>query len=176
MRKALYLMGILDDGDVEWLAKNGSTRYVPAGTMLIHENTAIEDVYVLLDGELSVLSQALSNRQIASLLAGEIVGEISLVDSRPSSATVLAACDSHVLVIPRRVLSSKLQMDNAFSARFYKAVATLLADRMRKTVSYLGYGKWSEGMDPDELDEPLMDTASLGATRFDRMLKQLRIN
>lgn len=53
---------------------------------------------------------------------------------------------------------------------------TLLADRLRKTTSYLGYGKWTEGTDPDELDESLMDSVSLGATRFDRLLKQLRIH
>jgi hypothetical protein len=47
---------------------------------------------------------------------------------------------------------------------------------LRKTTSHLGYGKWAEAPDPDELDEALMDNASLGATRFDRLLKQLRIH
>ncbi|HVS89395.1 MAG TPA: cyclic nucleotide-binding domain-containing protein [Candidatus Acidoferrum sp.] len=176
MRKALYLMGILDDGDVEWLGKNGATKYVPSGTVLIHEGSPIEHIYVVLDGKLSVLVKAVGKREIASLLAGEIVGEISFVDSRPPSASVIAAQDSHLLVIPRSTLTSKLNNDNAFASRFYKAVATLLADRLRKTVSYLGYGKWSEDADPDELDEPLMDSVSLGATRFDRLLKRLRIN
>jgi CRP/FNR family transcriptional regulator, cyclic AMP receptor protein len=176
MRKALYLMGILDDADVEWLGSAGSTKYVRAGTVLIQENTTIEDVYIVLDGELSIRSKALDNREIGSLLAGEIVGEISFVDSRPPSASVLVSHDSHVLVIPRAILSNKLKADSAFSARFYKAVATLLADRLRKTVSYLGYGEWREAMDPDELDEPLMDSLSMGATRFDRLLKRLRIN
>jgi CRP-like cAMP-binding protein len=176
MRKALYLMGILDDGDMEWLAKNGTTKYVPSGTALIHEGSPIEHIYVVLDGQLSVLVKAIDNREIASLLAGEIVGEISFVDSRPPSASVVAAQDSHLLVIPRSILTSKLKTDDAFAARFYKAVATLLADRLRKTVSHLGYGKWTEEADPDELDEPLMNSASLGATRFDRLLKRLRIN
>ena len=176
MRKALYMMGILDDGDMEWLAKNGTTKYVPSGTVLIQEGSPIEYVYVVLDGELSVLVNAMANKEIASLLAGEIVGEISFVDSRPPSASVIAAQDSHLLVIPRPTLTSKLNKDNAFASRFYKAVATLLADRLRKTVSYLGYGKWSEDADPDELDEALMDSVSLGASRFDRLLKRLRIN
>lgn len=176
MRKVLYLMGILNDGDVEWLGKNGATKHMPSGTVLIHEGSPIEDVYVVLDGKLSVLVRAIGNREIASLLAGEVVGEISFVDSRPPSASVVAALDSHLLVIPRSVLTSKLKVDDAFAARFYKAVATLLADRLRKTVSYLGYGKRTQEADPDELDEPLMDSVSLGATRFDRLLKRLRIH
>lgn len=176
MRKAMYLMGILDDADVDWLGRNGTTRYVHSGTVLIHEGSTIEDIYVVLDGKLSVLVRAVGDQEIARLLAGEIVGEISFVDSRPPSASVVTTQDSHVLVISRSILMSKLRTDNAFSARFYRAVATLLADRLRKTVSYLGYGKQKEGADPDELDEPLMDSASLGATRFDRLLKRLRIN
>jgi hypothetical protein len=52
----------------------------------------------------------------------------------------------------------------------------LLADRLRKTTSHLGYGAWIEDSDPDELDDSMMDNASLGATRFDRLLKQLRVN
>jgi|SRR5437016_1427756 len=176
MRKVLYLMGILDDEDVEWLGKNGATMYVPSGTVLIQEGSAIDDIFVVLDGKLSVLVQAIGNREIAPLHAGEIVGEMSFVDSRPPSASVVATQDSHVLVITRAILTSKLRTDNAFSARFYKAVATLLADRLRKTVSHLGYHEQREGADPDELDEPLMDSASMGATRFDRLLKRLRIN
>jgi CRP/FNR family cyclic AMP-dependent transcriptional regulator len=176
MRKVLYLMGIMDDGDIEWLRKNGSAKFMSSGTVLIREGAAVDDVFVVLDGKLSVLIKAMGDKEVATLLAGEIVGEMSFVDSRPPSASVVATQDSHLLVLSRSVLSVKLNADNAFAARFYRAVATLLADRLRKTTSYLGYGKWTEDTDPDELDESMMDSVSLGATRFDRLLKQLRIN
>lgn len=176
MRKAMFLMGILDDGDADWLGKKNSTKYIPAGTVLIEEGTPIEDLYVLLDGKLSVVVRAMGNREISSLFAGEIVGEISFVDSRLPSASVVAAEDSHVLVVSRSVLTDKLKTDTAFAARFYRAVATLLADRLRSTVGHLGYGDSPEPTDPDELDEALMDSVSMGAIRFDRLLKNLRIN
>jgi CRP/FNR family transcriptional regulator, cyclic AMP receptor protein len=175
MRKVLYLMGILNDTDVEWLAKTGKTRFMTPGTVLIREGNPVEDVFIILDGKLSVLVKTMGDREVAGLLAGEIVGEISFVDLRPPSASVVATEDSHVLAVPRAVLSAKLHADDAFAARFYRAVATLLADRLRKTTSYLGYGKSTEAMDPDELDESLIENASLGATRFDRLLKQLRV-
>jgi CRP/FNR family cyclic AMP-dependent transcriptional regulator len=176
MRKVLYLMGILDDGDVEWMAKSGTTKFMPSGTVLIYEGRTIEHIYVVLEGKLSVSVRAMGDKEVAALLAGEIVGEMSFVDARPPSASVIAAQDSYLLVLPRDILGSKLNTDDAFAARFYRAVATLLADRLRKTTSHLGYGKWAEAPDPDELDEALMDNASLGATRFDRLLKQLRIH
>jgi CRP/FNR family transcriptional regulator, cyclic AMP receptor protein len=176
MRKVFYLMGILDDGDIEWLGKTGVTKFIPPGKVLIHEGIPIEDIYVVLEGKLSVSVRAMGDREIAALLAGEIVGEMSFVDSRPPSASVITSQDSYLLVLPRTVLSGKLHSDEAFAARFYRGVATLLADRLRKTTSHLGYGNWTEGIDPDELDESLMDSFSLGAARFDRLLKQLRIH
>src|ERR1700693_6257905 len=176
MRKALYVMGILDDQDVEWMGKYGTTRFAPSGTTLIHEGSPIEDIYVVLDGKLSVLVKAVSGHEIAGLLAGEIVGEMSFVDSRPPSASVVTTRESHLLVLSRAVLNNKLNTDDAFAGRFYKAVATLLAERLRKTTRNLGYGKSTEELDPDELDESMMDNASLGATRFDRLLKRLRVN
>jgi CRP/FNR family transcriptional regulator, cyclic AMP receptor protein len=176
MRKVMYLMGILEDQDVEWMGKNGTSRFTPSGTTLIQEGSPIEDIFVVLDGKLTVLVKAVGDREIAALLAGEVVGEMSFVDSRPPSASVVTTLDSHLLVLSREALSNKMKADTAFAGRFYKAVATLLADRLRKTTSHLGYGKWTEEADPDELDDSMMDNASLGATRFDRLLKSLRVN
>jgi len=58
MRKVLYLMGIMDDRDVEWLGKSGTAKYVPSGAVLIREGSAIEDVFIVLDGRLSGVSQS----------------------------------------------------------------------------------------------------------------------
>jgi CRP/FNR family transcriptional regulator, cyclic AMP receptor protein len=176
MRKAFYLMGILEDVDLDWISRNGSIRLVPEGSILVREGAPIHDIFVVLDGKLSVLAQAIGNREIAPLYAGEVVGEISFVDSRPPSASVVAAQNSQVLAIPRATLQAKLSSDSGFSSRFYRAIATLLADRLRKTVSHLGYGKHKETLDADELDDVLMESASIGARRFDLLLKQLMIH
>lgn len=175
MRKALVMMGVLDDADAEWLSNN-RTEYLPAGNILIREGHPIEYLYILLDGRLSVETRSSGNKKIASLLPGEIVGEISFVDARPPSASVIAGENSHVLAIPRDLLNRKLEEDAGFAARFYQAVATLLGMRLRNTVNHLGYGKWIETAEGDELDEGLIECVSLGTTRFDRLLKKLRVS
>jgi hypothetical protein len=38
----------------------------------------------------------------------------------------------------------------------------------------LGYGKWTEEPEPDELDDSTLDAVSLAARRFDDMIKRLR--
>ena len=172
MRKALYVMGILDDEDVEWIASRGRRLGVAKDEILIREGEPVDALFILLDGSLDVSTHG---KSVTTLFAGEIVGEISFVDARPPSATVRAAQFSHVLAIPRALLQSRLATDAWFASRFFRAIATFLADRLRTTTTRLGYGPaGDERQDGDEIDLEMMDSVSLAAVRFDNMLKRLQ--
>ena len=172
MRKALYIWGELDDSDIEWLAENGSREHIPAGTSLIREGQPVDSLAVVLDGRLVVTAG--DGTEVASLFAGEIVGEISFVDSRPPSASVTAGQDSQILLVPRDILRAHLSKDTAFAARFYRALAVFLADRLRVTTARFGYGSSAETEDAaDELAEDQIESVDMAALRFDKMLKRL---
>jgi CRP-like cAMP-binding protein len=115
--------------------------------------------------------------EIAKLLAGEIVGEISFVDSRPPSASVKAVVDSQVLALPKAALRAKLQRDLGFASRFYLSLATFLADRLRLADARLSAGqKGVEGgfqEDLDELPVEMLENIALASARFDMILKHL---
>lgn len=177
MRKALYILGQLSDDDVEWMITSGKQRRVSAGSVLIHEGRPIDELYIVLDGELYVSVAGVG--EVARLGAGEIVGEMSLVDARPPSATVMAHGDSVVFALQRSQVNTKLEQDAAFAARFYRAIAVFLSERLRNTVSRLGYGG-DHGLDEDvdyqdELDPNLLDNVHLAGARFDRLLKRLMV-
>lgn len=174
MRKALYLLGILNDVDVDWLASNGTIQTIDAGTTLIHEKKPIDSLYLLLDGELSITVGGPSGQQIAVLYPGEIVGEISFVDTRPPSASVTAIRNSKLLSLRRDVISAKLEKDQGFAARFYRALAKFLADRLHVTVGRFGYGSAQQDVDPDELPDSDMDQLDLAAVRVDKLMKRLQ--
>jgi CRP/FNR family transcriptional regulator, cyclic AMP receptor protein len=176
MRRALHLLGILDDVDIEWMATNGNIEHVRAGEVLIRENTAVSALFILLDGQLSVYLERPGNIQIARLLPGEIVGEISFVSSRAPTATVAAVQDSEVLMLSRDALLVKLKKDPAFGARFYRAIASFLADRLHVTTSRFGYGSAAQDADPDQIDDSQMEDISLAMIRFDKLLRNLRKN
>jgi CRP/FNR family cyclic AMP-dependent transcriptional regulator len=173
MRKALYVMGILDDEDVEWIASRGRNLGVRKDEILIREGEPVDALFILLDGSLNVSA---GGAKVATLHSGEIVGEISFVDSLPPSATVTAAQFSHVLAIPRAMLNAKLDTDAWFASRFFRALAVFLADRLRLTTATLaaGSGSRSAVKDEDEIDLDMMDSVSLAAVRFDKMLKRLQ--
>lgn len=173
IRKAMYFMGALDDGDVHWLATHGSKRFVPSGTVLIREGEPVESLFFLLDGQLSVTISG--GVQLATLQSGEILGEISFVDSRPPLATVTAVQNSYVLRIARDVLHRQIDANTGFAARFYRAAALYLANRLRVTSGRLGYGHAGEDAAANELDESFLGHVSIGATRFDTLLRTLSL-
>jgi CRP/FNR family cyclic AMP-dependent transcriptional regulator len=175
MRKALYLLGALNDSDVDWLITHGSKSYIQRGAILILEGRSVDSLFILLDGHLSVSSRATGGNALASLHAGEIVGEISFVDSRPPGSSVTAVRDSHVLEISRSAILRKMEKDVGFAARFYRAVAVFLADRLRMTSCHLGYGKPELDVEADDIGDELLDNTSLAATRFDNLLRRLHV-
>lgn len=177
MRKALLFLGTLDDADVNWMVSNGTTRQLPQGAVLIREGTFPDSIFLVIDGRFSVRMSSLNGREIANLAAGEIIGEMSFVDSRPPGASVLATEVSRVLAIPRYLLVERLRESAPFAARFYHALAAFLADRLRNTVASLGYSS-GEKLDAgkvykDEIDPEFLDAIALAGARFDWILKQL---
>ena len=118
MRKALYILSSLEDSDSEWMAQKGRVDNVPAQSVLIREGEPIGHLHIMLEGELSVRIGGTRGQEIAKLLSGEIVGEMSFVNTRPPSASVVATQDSLLLSLDRTVLSRKLQSDGPFAALF----------------------------------------------------------
>ena len=171
MRKALQILGILNDDDVNWLVRNGSRETHAPGTILIREGEPIASLIILLSGQLSVTRD---NRKLAVLYSGEIIGEIAMVDKQPPTATVTALQESHVLNIERVALEHRMLSDVGFASRFYQAIAMFLADRLRSTVGILGYGEGRATADPDELDDDAVGSVSEASARFDRMLRCLQ--
>jgi len=179
MRKVLFILSELADSDLDWMVANGEKRNCSAGTVLIEEGKPIEVLYVLLDGHLSVSLAALGGKTVARLSSGEILGELSYLDSRPPTATVTALDDASVLSIPRARLTAKLDEDTAFAARFYRALGVFLASRLRHSQKRLGYESGENVLDDDvehedELDPELLNQVALAGARFNWMLERLR--
>jgi CRP/FNR family cyclic AMP-dependent transcriptional regulator len=177
MRKVLFLFGQLNDDDVEWMLRVGTQRFVAAGGVLIEQGVASDSIFILLEGQLAVWLQPRQGpkKELARLNAGEIVGEMSFVDARPPSATVLAGQDSTVFALTKAVLNAKLDADQGFAARFYKALAIYLSTTVRERHRDLGGAAADEEDDSDELDANVLDGVYLAGERFDRMVKRVLV-
>lgn len=177
MQKVLYILSELTDSDLEWLIRTGKCDKVSQGTVLIHEGKPITAVFIVLQGMLSVQLVEKGNLELARLGEGEVVGEMSFLDSSPPSATVIAAQDSIVLTVPRAQLLAKLVQDSGLASRFYRSLALFLSDRLRHTNWHLAYGPGRmPGDDPhaQPAQSPAVkEGAPAAGDRFNRMLKRL---
>lgn len=176
MRKVLYILGQLNDEDVEWMARTGRRITARGGDVLIHEGRTTGDLFFVLGGEAVVKVAGVG--EVARLGRGEVVGEMSLVDSAPPSATVETTPGALILAIDKRAIEARLREEPGFAGRFYKALAIFLADRLRTTTNRM---KSSNRLDTgtimeDELDEAILDQVSLAGVRFEHMLSILAAN
>jgi CRP/FNR family cyclic AMP-dependent transcriptional regulator len=177
MRKALFFLGVLNDSDLDWLIAQGNKADIAAGSILIQQGQPIDSMFIILDGLFSVSTASAPGKEVARLKSGEVLGEMSFLDSRPPSASVRAVEKSSVLAIPKGRLTEKLESDVAFAARFYRALGVFLSDRLRSTIGLLGYG----GNQPlsakefaDEIDPETLDKVELAGARFDWLQRKLK--
>ncbi|MCB0168798.1 MAG: cyclic nucleotide-binding domain-containing protein, partial [Anaerolineae bacterium] len=91
----------LSDEALHKLAGMGETVSMEAKQVVYQEGDESENMYVILDGQVSVFKIDDQGRELelARLAAGDFFGELALLDSRPRSATVvcLAACEFFVI-------------------------------------------------------------------------------
>lgn len=129
MRKVLYLLAELDDGDLHWWMDAASVRHLRRGEELFAQGSAVDHLYLLVAGELDVRR---NGRPIARLWPGEVIGELSFLRGRPASAGIGVEQDALVLALPQAELRRKLGADERFSARFHRALCLTLADRLER--------------------------------------------
>ena len=134
MKEITYVFGALEEPDVEALMRIGTRQQLHVGDKLLTEGTHPDAIYLVLEGKLSVAVKG-RDTAIAYVGKGDIVGEMSLLESQPASATVCAITPVTVLRIPRDALEENLAADPGFSLRFYRALAMLLSTRLRATTS-----------------------------------------
>src|SRR3984957_16366956 len=162
MRKVLYIFGLLSDADVEWMAQTGVRRRLRDGDVIIRENESSDFLVFLLEGELLVTTRRLGN------IARMGVGEMSLVDSAPPSATITASGNGLALFLDKTTLMQKLDSDEGFGSRFYRALAVFLADRLRDARRSSGNPAVADetAIPDDELDSGILDRLSDPREKF----------
>lgn len=167
MKRVLFFLGQLNDRDVEWMIHNGQKIEIGIGEKLIQKGNFIDSLYILLSGQLSVCADNGDKEDIATLGVGEVVGEMSFLESRPPSVSVIAKKASVVYKISREVIDSRLSTNPDFRANFYYALALFLSNRLRKTTDQLGYGIPEE---EDLIDTKILDGVAKAGSRFGQIL------
>ena len=98
--RRLPLFADLSQADLDWLSERAEPMTIEPGTNLIEEGDPGDAAYIVVDGEFEVVKKSIhSDIVIAVREAGEVFGEMALIDQAPRMATVRATRSSKVLKI-----------------------------------------------------------------------------
>lgn len=122
---ALRLLEHCSRRDLTALARIGVDEAFPRGSVLTREGQTGGLAYVVLEG-CAVARRA--GRRIGELGPGEVVGELSVIDGGPRTATVTAETEIRALAIDGAELRKVL----ARSPRLTAALLRTLAERIRE--------------------------------------------
>lgn len=97
-----------------------------AGAVLFHQGDRGNTLYVIVEGEVGVVSEGPPRAQISRLGDGQFFGEIALVTEQPRNATIEALVDTQLLAIDRDVIHEVVKREPAV----LKVLLRFLRDRL----------------------------------------------
>ena len=110
--KALAEHTSFDKSLVKQLATVGTAVNIPEGWSVIMETTPADSAYIVLSGTVEIRK---AGTTIAELGAGDVFGEIALVNHSLRNASAVAATQIRVLRLGEEAISSLLEHDKAFA-------------------------------------------------------------
>jgi len=119
----------------ESLAALVQARTLNADDILMQDGDEADRFFIIMDGQLSVTKRGQESEQghqITILKAGEVVGELALIDNQKRSATVQALEETRLAGIDILAFQSNSQMLEIHSV-LVKNIAHSLADRLRNS-------------------------------------------
>jgi CRP-like cAMP-binding protein len=112
---------------VKRLLRLGRWERIPEGTSLTIEHQVPAFMYLLAEGDIEV---DVSGRHVATLGAGQFVGEMSLLAGQAASATTRARGAARCLVWDRIALDRRLKRDNDLRSTLYAAAGSNLSKKI----------------------------------------------
>jgi CRP/FNR family transcriptional regulator, cyclic AMP receptor protein len=125
-------------------------RAVPAGTVIFSENEPGEEMYIIQSGKVKVTRRiGLIDKTLSVLTKGDFFGEMSILNDKPRSATVVAEQKCELLAIDRKTFEAMIKSKPEIALRIIKKLASrlqeadnqiealLVKDNTGKVASYL---------------------------------------
>ena len=111
--------------ELSHVAKVSRPIDVEAGTIIADQGQTGSEAFIILEGEVAVRR---NGRRIASLGSGDVVGELSLLDHGPRTASVVCDTDAKLLVLSQHDFRDVIEHHPSIA---YKLLGTL-AERIRE--------------------------------------------
>ena len=115
--------------ELEKVAKASDEIRMTAGSLIVDQGQTGREAFIVLDGEVDIRR---NNRKVATLGPGAVVGELSLLDHGPRTATAVCATDCTLLVIDQRRFLGVIDDVPAISHKLLASLASRIRDLDRQ--------------------------------------------
>ncbi len=125
--EGLELFKGVSPDDIHELLQRCDRRDLATGELLLSPGAKNEYVFVVLSGSLNIHVGAPEAPPLTTMEMGACVGEMSIIEDRDPSAYVIAAEDTHMLVIHQSILWKMVDSSHEFA----KNLLVVLSERVR---------------------------------------------
>ena len=129
----------LNPEELGLLAKGVKVYSAKKGRIIFKEGEQNAWLCILTEGKLLIYKHGPSEKekQIAMILPGKCIGEMSLIDGEPLSATVAAAEDCKVLLISNESFMDMMDKHPIMGNKMLWKISSILVSRLRRTTEWL---------------------------------------
>lgn len=115
--------------DLEKIAKASDEITMPAGSLIVDQGQTGREAFVVLEGTVTVKR---NGKKVGSYGAGTVVGELSLLDHGPRTATVICETDCTLLLLDQRHFMGVLDEVPALAHKLLASLAGRIRDLDRQ--------------------------------------------
>ena len=133
--RGLRVIDGLDDQHMSQLADIADFIDLPADTLIFRQGDPAEDVYLIVDGSVSleVCSRGRGCRRILTIGEGELLGWSPVLEQARLTATARTLSATRAIKINGRQILTVCEHDSRFGYEFMKRAALALAKRLSAT-------------------------------------------
>jgi CRP-like cAMP-binding protein len=128
-----YLCRYLGGEEVERLEQAGTIREVSRGERLFAEGDQGGCLFVILNGQVKITKRGKDARErpLAALQPGEMIGEMSVIDTEPRSATATTLTPTVVFELSRRQMMDFVKAQPDLASKILWAILETVSLRLR---------------------------------------------
>ena len=130
--KDISIFKYLSEAEIDMISQQLDIMDFNEGETIVEESNIGQEMYIIVEGEVQVILKREDTLLVlAKLGPGGFVGDMSLLTEHPRSATVKSLSKCKTLIFKREYLESIMEKYPSTSAKFLKAIAEELCERIQ---------------------------------------------
>ncbi len=154
--KNIPLFHDLPDRDLNDLARKVTERSYAAGEALVRKGETGDALFLIVDGAVKIVSENAQGEELVlnQCGPGETIGEMSLLDQSPRSASVVALSATRVLELDRAAFTEIINQQPELSLLLIRSISS----RLRFATTYIEKAiDWSQHVAQGDYSQTMVD-------------------